>query len=85
MRTGSATNILWMAHVLPLYAIRFRLSPQEALQLLESLNLADWVTGSKNAKTMREIVKAINPRLFKPWVLQGGTVAMNAYDIPEIV
>ncbi len=53
--------------------------------MLESLKLTDWVTGSKSTRTMREVVKKINPRLFKPWVLQGGTVAVNPYDIPELV
>jgi hypothetical protein len=88
IKSGSATSILWLAHVLPLYVIRFKLTPTEALNLLGSLRLGDWVSSSsapdKKERTIRDMVKGINPRFFKPWVIQLGTVSMNAYDVPEL-
>ena len=85
MRAGQGTSILWMAHVLPLYAIRFRLPPAEALQLLASLQLGEWVDGFRKSLPLRAVVKGVNPHFFKPWVSQMGTVCMNAYEVPELL
>ena len=86
MHAGQKHAILWMAHALPLYAIRFALSPSEAMQMLASLNLEEeWVTGCRKAVTMRQAVRGVNPCFFKPWVLQQlGGVGMNAYGVPEL-
>ena len=86
MHAGKKNAILWMAHALPLYAIRFALQPSEAMQVLASLKLEEeWVTGSRKTATMRQVVRDVNPCFFRPWVLQQlGTVGMNAYDVPEL-
>ena len=85
MKSASTTNILWMAHVLPLYVIRFRLSPRESLELLASLDLGEWMTPGKKEGTLRALVKGISPCFFAPWATQTlGSVCMNVYDVPEL-
>ena len=84
MKAAKHCSILWFAHVLPLYAIMFRLTPSEALDLLAGLELADWVDGDKKNLSMRDIVKGIHPHFFRQWAFQPGTVGMNACDVPDM-
>lgn len=85
MKAGQGTSILWAAHVLPLYVIRFRLSPAEALQQLASLRLGEWVDGFRKSEPLRAVVKGVNPHFFRPWAAQMGSVCMNAYEVPELM
>lgn len=84
MKAAAPYNILWVAHVLPIYVVMFRLSPMEALDIFASMKLAEWVDGDKKKITMRELVKDINPYFFRQWTFQAGCVGMNACDIPDM-
>lgn len=57
MAASRSNSLLWAAHVLPLYVIRFDLNKDEAIQLLERVNLLQWVKGgggddNKNEKAV---------------------------------
>jgi hypothetical protein len=61
MESASRFDILWMAHVLPLYVLRFALDRREAMALLWKLDLWSWVDGSRKKLSLRELVKEIHP------------------------
>ena len=61
MNAGRDTSILWMAHVLPLYVLRFGLSKEEAIDLLCSMNLCDWVNGCKKDVCLSDLTKGVHP------------------------
>ncbi len=83
MRAASKFNIFWMPHVLPLYAVRFRLSPEEALQLLASLNLEQWVDGDRKEVGIRELTRQITPS-FLQVVHNIGGISMPCLNVPEM-
>lgn len=83
MKAAMPYSILWVAHVLPLYAIMFRLSPEESLQLLASMQLPSWLDGDNKSVSVRQLVRSISPHFFRHWRFQAGTVAMNSADIPD--
>lgn len=89
MKAAMPYSILWFAHVLPLYAVRFRLSPSEAMKMLLDMNLASWVNRSDDGKannsgqSLGELTRKINPAFFQS-LHAPGTVFINAYGIPEM-
>lgn len=83
MKAADRFNILWLAHVLPLYVVRFRLSPEEAMQLLVSLKLSEWVDGPRNGIGIRDLVRNVSPSFFQ-CIHQLGGVYMQGLDIPEM-
>jgi hypothetical protein len=61
MKSASKFDILWMAHVLPLYVVRFSLTKREAMGLLDQLDLLSWVDGERKSLSLAELVRDINP------------------------
>lgn len=55
MRAAKSTSMLWAAHVLPLYVVQFDVGQDEALKLLASLDLLDWVEGNKKDKLLQDL------------------------------
>ena len=83
MKAADRFNIFWLAHVLPLYVVRFRLSPEEGLQLLVALKLSEWVDGPRSSVGIRELVRDVSPSFFQS-VHQLGGVYMQGFDVPDL-
>ena len=43
-------RLMWVAHVLPIYVVRFSLSPRDALQLYASMDLREMLSAIRNIK-----------------------------------
>jgi len=83
MKAAARYKILWVAHVLPLYAIRFRLSAEEALKLLASLELEEWVEGDKKDVGIRDLVRHISPSFLQAVYPLGG-ISVPCLNVPEM-
>lgn len=94
IRAGMKRSIFWAAHVLPLYATRFALTPRECMRMLISLRLEEWVGESnslsggegakgKGAATMDMLLETINIA-YTDHRNAKGRVFVNAFSVPEM-
>ena len=84
MAAAADTSILWAAHVLPLYAIRFDLKPAEALRRFFDLRLGEWVDGSKKTCTLSQIVKSFRSGAFDDEMRAGTTFMTLGRLVPDM-
>jgi hypothetical protein len=84
MAAAADTSILWAAHVLPLYAVRFDLSPAEALRRFFALRLGDWVDGSRKSCTMSQILRSFRSGCFDDEMRAGTTFMALGRLVPDM-
>lgn len=84
MAAAADSSILWAAHVMPLYAIRFGLPPAEALRRFFELRLGDWVHGSRKNVTLSQIVRAFRVGAFDDEMRAGTTFMTLGRLVPDM-
>jgi hypothetical protein len=90
MKSASKFDILWMAHVLPLYVVRFSLTKREAMGLLDQLDLLSWLDGKRKSLSLAELVWDINPAHLSDAKLPGAAsitsgVPMQLLVLPQFI
>jgi hypothetical protein len=84
MREGKSHSILWAAHVLPIYVLRFNLNIRDALKLLEDLELEQWVDGSYSDKTISVLVKNVKACFISDENAIGCTAFHRGVKVPQM-
>jgi hypothetical protein len=84
MREGKSHSILWASHVLPIYVLRFNLNIRDALKLLESLELKQWVDGSYSDRTISMLVKNVKSCFISDEEAIGCTVFHRGSNVPQL-
>jgi hypothetical protein len=90
MKSASKFDILWMAHVLLLYVVRFSLTKREAMGLLDQLDLLSWLDGKRKSLSLAELVWDINPAHLSDAKLPGAVsitsgVPMQLLVLPQFI
>jgi hypothetical protein len=84
MSAADDSSILWAAHVLPLYAIRFGLSPAEAMRRFFALRLHDWVSGKKKHVTLQQATRCFRVSAFDDEMRAGTMFLALGRHVPDM-
>lgn len=85
MKAGWDKRVAWMQHVLPIYVVRFSLTPGEALKLYSSMDLGS-VFGplhTSSTTTFRALVKGVHPRFLRDPSSIGGMHMLPTAEVPD--